>query len=98
MDKAKAKNVQIHLPTDFIIADSFSENAQTKTGNLETGIEKGSMSLDIGPVTCENLKPVIARAKLIIWNGYVQYPILCYISRKLNTTRQMKILLLYLFP
>lgn len=73
MDKAKAKNVQIHLPTDFITADSFSENAQTKLGNLETGIEKGWLGLDIGPITCENLKPVIARAQLIIWNGYAQY-------------------------
>src|SRR5687767_12243403 len=32
LEKAKAKNVQIHLPVDSIIADKFDANANTKDG------------------------------------------------------------------
>lgn len=41
MDKAKANNVQIHLPTDFITGDKFDENATVGTTVMEVGIEDG---------------------------------------------------------
>lgn len=34
MNKAKEKNVKIHLPLDFIAADNFTETANLKTRSL----------------------------------------------------------------
>merc|ERR1712216_183943 len=49
--RAKAKNVAIHLPVDFITGDAFSANAQVGLATLSgaTGIPDGWMGLDIGP-------------------------------------------------
>ncbi|XP_033606550.1 phosphoglycerate kinase isoform X2 [Cryptotermes secundus] len=69
MDKAKANNVQIHLPIDFITADKFAEDAAVGTGSLEAGIPEGWMGLDIGPKTRELFQEPIERAKVIVWNG-----------------------------
>ena len=40
MDKAKANNVKIHLPVDFICGDKFGEDANVKEVDLTTGIPK----------------------------------------------------------
>ncbi len=48
IDTAKKKNVQLHIPADAVIADSFSNEAQTAI--TPTGkITYGWMGLDIGP-------------------------------------------------
>lgn len=69
IEKAKAKNVQIHLPVDFVIADKFAENADVGIGTLEAGIPEGWMGLDIGPITKDLFREPIERAKVIVWNG-----------------------------
>jgi len=69
IDKAKANNVQIHLPVDFVTADKFAEDAAVGTASLEDGIPAGWMSLDIGPKTRELFKEPVERAKVIVWNG-----------------------------
>jgi phosphoglycerate kinase len=68
LSKAKAKNVQIHLPVDSIIADKFAADANTKIVN-SNHIEKGWMGLDIGPKTIEQFVSVIMKSKTILWNG-----------------------------
>ncbi|MBA2479569.1 MAG: phosphoglycerate kinase [Planctomycetes bacterium] len=67
--KAQAKGVKIHLPTDFIAADRFAADAQTKPATVLTGIPAGWEGLDCGPETNKANAAVIARAKTIIWNG-----------------------------
>lgn len=69
IDKAKANNVQIHLPVDFVTADKFAEDAAVGSASLEDGIPAGWMSLDIGPKTRELFKEPVERAKVIVWNG-----------------------------
>ncbi len=69
MEKAKAKEIDIHLPVDFITADDFSESANTGEATAEAGIPDGWEGLDIGPKTRELFKAVIGGAKTIIWNG-----------------------------
>lgn len=69
IDKAKANNVQMHLPVDFVTADKFAEDATVGTASLEAGIPAGWMSLDIGPKTRELFKEPVERAKVIVWNG-----------------------------
>lgn len=53
MKKAQEKGVKIHLPLDFVAADNFAENANTKLRTLKEGIEDGWMGLDVGPKTIE---------------------------------------------
>lgn len=68
IEKAKEKGVNLYLPIDVKVADSFSETAETKAVEI-TGIEKGWMGLDIGPKTAELYDSVIRDSKLVIWNG-----------------------------
>ena len=69
--RAKAKNVAIHLPVDFITGDAFSANAQVGLATLSgtTGVPDGWMGLDIGPESNELFTAVVARARTVIWNG-----------------------------
>ncbi len=68
LEKAKNKSVQVHLPTDAIIADAFSNEAQTNTASVNE-IPEGFMGLDIGPNTEAAFALVIKSAKTILWNG-----------------------------
>ena len=67
--KAATNGVRIHLPTDFICADSFSENANVVTRHEDVGIDDGWLGLDIGPMTIAANAEVIARSKTVFWNG-----------------------------
>jgi phosphoglycerate kinase len=67
--KAAAKGVKLHLPSDFVAADRFAADAQTKPATVLTGIPAGWEGLDCGPETIKANAAVIARAKTIIWNG-----------------------------
>jgi len=69
MEKAKAKNVQLHFPVDFVTADKFAEDAAVGAATVEEGIPEGWMGLDCGPKSRELFGEVIARAKLVVWNG-----------------------------
>ncbi|WP_310994284.1 phosphoglycerate kinase [Aequorivita marina] len=68
--EAKAKNVQVHLPVDAVIADDFSDTANTKIEAVNT-IPDGWMGLDVGPKTNEIFQDVILASKTILWNGPV---------------------------
>lgn len=67
--KAAEKNVKLHLPTDFVIADKFAADAEHKVVSQEEGIPAGWMGLDVGPKSSEEFKAAILRAKTIVWNG-----------------------------
>lgn len=68
MEKAKAKNVQIHLPVDVVAADAFSNEANTQIVDVYN-IPDGWQGLDVGPKSLEALKDVIKNSKTILWNG-----------------------------
>lgn len=68
VQKAKAKGVTLLLPVDNIIADKFSNDANT--GNAKTGeIPDNWMGLDIGPETVALFSKVVENSKTILWNG-----------------------------
>jgi phosphoglycerate kinase len=66
--KAKANNVTLHLPTDVIAADDFSNSANAKELNI-FNIPKGWQGLDIGPNSRKSFAQAIINAKTILWNG-----------------------------
>ena len=68
LQKAREKDVSIHLPADSIIADKFDANA-TVSGALSNNIPDGWMGLDIGEIACETFSKVIHHSKTILWNG-----------------------------
>jgi phosphoglycerate kinase len=69
MEKAKAKDVKIHLPVDFVCGDNFEADAKSQTVDDKQGIPAGWIGLDVGPKSRELFAEVISRAKTIIWNG-----------------------------
>lgn len=68
MKKAEAKGVSIHLPSDSVIADKFSADAETSMAP-SNNIPEGWMGLDIGANACEQFANVIKHSKTILWNG-----------------------------
>eukprot|EP00914_Ancora_sagittata_P010350 GHVO01019975.1.p1 GENE.GHVO01019975.1~~GHVO01019975.1.p1 ORF type:complete len:193 (-),score=50.30 GHVO01019975.1:176-679(-) len=69
MEKAKAKGVEILFPVDFVVADAFDKNANSKIVEDNTGIPDGWQGLDCGPKSRAKARDMIMRAKLIVWNG-----------------------------
>jgi phosphoglycerate kinase len=68
IEKAKSKGVNLVLPTDSVIADAFSAEANTDAANNDN-IKDGWMGLDIGPDAVKQYKEVVASSKTILWNG-----------------------------
>ena len=68
LEKAKAKNVQIHLPVDVLATTDFSNDTERKVININE-IPSGWEGLDAGPKSLENFKKVVLEANTILWNG-----------------------------
>lgn len=66
LQKAKAKNVEIILPIDFVVADEVSEDAKAETVKE---IPADKMGLDIGPETVALIKEKLTGVKTVVWNG-----------------------------
>lgn len=66
--KAQAKGVQFLLPTDVVIADKFSAEANTQIVSADS-IPDGWMGLDIGPDSIKTFQAALADVKSVIWNG-----------------------------
>ncbi|MDB4088352.1 phosphoglycerate kinase [Flavobacteriales bacterium] len=68
IEKAKAKGVNLHIPTDTVIADKFSNDAKIDECDIFE-IPDGWMGLDIGKDTIANFKEVVLNSSTILWNG-----------------------------
>ena len=66
--KAKEKGVNLVLAVDAKIADSFSNDANTKFCPVDEILD-GWEGLDIGPETEKIFADVIKNSKTILWNG-----------------------------
>jgi phosphoglycerate kinase len=67
---AKEKGVAVHLPSDTVAADAFSNVANTQVCPADN-IPDGWMGLDAGPRSNEEFAQVIGASKTILWNGPV---------------------------
>ncbi len=68
MAKAKAKGVNLVLGSDSVVADKFSNDANTQICPTND-IPDGWMGLDVGPETRRAYREAILPAKTILWNG-----------------------------
>lgn len=68
MEKAKKNGVNLLIAEDVLVADDFSNDANTKNVNIDS-IPSDWEGLDIGTKTIEKYVKVIKESKLVIWNG-----------------------------
>ncbi|MFD2670992.1 phosphoglycerate kinase [Marinicrinis sediminis] len=68
IQKAKEKNVNFYLPTDIVVSDDFSADANVQIVNID-GIPAEWEGIDIGPETRKTYAEVIQNSKLVVWNG-----------------------------
>ncbi len=68
LKKAEEKDVKLLLPVDTVIADDFSNSANSKV--VKAGeIPDGWQGLDIGPDTVKIFCDAVQDAKTVVWNG-----------------------------
>ncbi|OIQ26131.1 MAG: phosphoglycerate kinase [Crocinitomix sp. MedPE-SWsnd] len=65
---AKTKGVNLMITTETIVADEFSNEANTKEVSIDQ-IEEGWMGLDVAAASIDQFKKAILDSKLILWNG-----------------------------
>ena len=68
LEKAKPKNVQIHIPVDVLAADDFNNAANTQVVDVRT-IPENWQGLDCGPKSKAIFHDVVQKCKTILWNG-----------------------------
>lgn len=62
------KGVNLYIPTDVVVADTFSNDANFKTCTANK-IEDNWMGLDVGKKTCRRYAEIINNSNTILWNG-----------------------------
>lgn len=66
--EAEVQNVNILLPSDSVIADQFSSEANIQIVDTDK-IPDGWMGLDIGPKAIEEINEMLLASKTILFNG-----------------------------
>lgn len=80
LDKAKARNVQLLLPSDDVVATPVKTDKLDKKGkpiiewqnprtNSDVNVPEDAAGLDIGPATVKAFSDVVLGGKTILWNG-----------------------------
>jgi len=69
IEKAKAKGVNLLLPVDNILADSFTPDAKTQVWDTSVDFPADWQGLDIGPKSIAAIEDVVLTARSIVWNG-----------------------------
>ncbi len=67
--RAKARGVQLLLPTDHVVAEKLEAGVPVETLTVGDPAIGERMGLDIGPETAKRYAEVIASAKTVVWNG-----------------------------
>ena len=68
MDKAKQKGTTIHLPTDVIAGDKFSNDANQMIFDV-MDIKNDWEGMDAGPKSINKFHELILSCRTILWNG-----------------------------
>lgn len=68
LGKAKEHNVKVYLPSDTIIAESFSNDADKREVDIYE-IPEGWMGLDAGVRSRDQFNDVLLNSRTILWNG-----------------------------
>ncbi|TYL55800.1 phosphoglycerate kinase [Nocardioides sp. BGMRC 2183] len=66
--RAAASGVEIVLPTDIVVADSFGDEASARVVAADA-IPETTLGLDIGPDSASAFAAALADARTVFWNG-----------------------------
>lgn len=67
LERARAGDVEIHLPVDVVAAEDLAADAPSQTVALDAIGDR--IGADVGPHTAETFARVISGARSILWNG-----------------------------
>lgn len=68
LKKAAASGIKFYLPVDFVVAERFAADAETKIVTYQE-IPANWYGLDIGPASTSLFLEAINNSKTILWNG-----------------------------
>ncbi|HMN51404.1 MAG TPA: phosphoglycerate kinase [Xanthobacteraceae bacterium] len=68
MEKAKANDCEIILPSDVVVAGEFKAHAPSKAISADK-VADGDMILDIGRESIGHIIAALASSKTLVWNG-----------------------------
>ncbi len=68
LDKAKAKMVNLYFSNEVVVADSFSNDANTMVCKVND-IPDGWMGMDAAPKAIKEWEGVLRSSKTVLWNG-----------------------------
>ncbi|ORZ00350.1 3-phosphoglycerate kinase [Syncephalastrum racemosum] len=69
VEQAKAKNVKLVFPVDYVTASEFSPNAEVGHATDASGIPDDFMGLDCGEESSKIFREEILKAKTVLFNG-----------------------------
>jgi phosphoglycerate kinase len=67
--RARARGLQLLLPTDHVVAPKLEASAPAETLGVDDPAIGDRMGLDIGPETVRAFSQALADAQLVVWNG-----------------------------
>ena len=68
LSQAKEKGLDLHLPSDHILAEKIDPDVSSQTTD-KFPFPEDMMALDIGPETAKKYSDILRQAKTIFWNG-----------------------------
>ena len=71
IEECSRENIDLALPIDLVIANEYSNDANSKIIDTKDGIPNGYQGMGIGPETVQKYSEILKNAKTIIWNGPV---------------------------
>ena len=69
MAKAKKQGVKVHIPSDFVCAETFAEDSKYAYKTEDEGVPDGWLGLDVGKKSIKSFDKVIRRSNTLFWNG-----------------------------
>jgi len=66
---AKARDVELSLPVDHVVADKLEAGRPTEVLEVSDAAIGDRMGLDIGPATTKRYTHLLSDAKTVVWNG-----------------------------
>lgn len=67
-ERARANQVELHIPLDVVVAESFAPDSTNMTVDVNQ-VPDGWIIMDIGHKTLDTYRAAIANGRTILWNG-----------------------------
>ena len=69
LERARSRNIAVHLPKDLIVASEFDASPQYTQVASEDEVPEGFYIMDIGPTARNEFVQALSECRTIIWNG-----------------------------